>query len=134
MIDQESMNRLITSGLKSVTGCEVVKPISPTHPFHRIRISHLRSSGLKPEKAPIPMQMVRDISLCTRPGALQYREIRTMMRSTFALLAKDWLEEAGRIDLNDGGVVVQSVGIYLTETRCLQSDMSSGRDLMWCSR
>ena len=26
------------------------------------------------------------------------------------LLAKDWLEEAGRIDLNDGGVVVQSVG------------------------
>lgn len=27
-----------------------------------------------------------------------------------ALLAKDWLEESGRLELNDAGIVVRSVG------------------------
>ena len=50
------------------------------------------------EKAPIPMQMVRDISLCTRPGALQYREIRTMMRSTLPYWQKTgWKRQAESI-------------------------------------
>ena len=128
------MNRPITSGLKSVTGCEVVKSnIANAHLFHRIRISHLRSSGLKPKR-----HLFRCKWYEIYPSAPDLELYNTGNKDNdaqhIALLAKDWLEEAGRIDPNDGGVVVQKWGIYLTETRCLQSDMSSGRDLMWCSR
>lgn len=46
MIDQESMNRLITSGLKSVTGCEVVKSNianAPIPPYPYISFTIIRT-------------------------------------------------------------------------------------------
>lgn len=98
MIDQESMNRLITSGLKSVTGCEVVKSNianAPIPPYPYISFTIIRTET---GKGTYSDAMVRDISLCTRPGALQYREIRTMMRSTLPYWQKTgWKRQAESI-------------------------------------
>ena len=110
MIDQESMNRLITSGLKSVTGCEVVKSNianAPIPPYPYISFTIIRTETEKGTYSDangtryIPLHQTWSFTIQgNKDNDAQH----------IALLAKDWLEEAGRIDLNDGGVVVQSVG------------------------
>ena len=104
MIDQESMNRLITSGLKSVTGCEVVKSNianAPIPPYPYISFTIIRTETGKGTYSDangtryIPLHQTWSFTIQgNKDNDAQH----------IALLAKDWLEEAGRIDLNDGGV------------------------------
>lgn len=110
MIDQESMNLLITSGLKSVTGCEVVKSNianAPIPPYPYISFTIIRTETGKGTYSAV--DGVRYIPL-RQTWSFTVQGNKDNETQRIALLAKDWLEEAGRIILNDGGIVVQSVG------------------------
>ena len=111
MNGQKKVNLLITEGLKRVTGCEVVKANlagAPIPPYPYISFSILSmdtrkgtySMGDGQEKY-IPLTQTWS---CTVQGEDDDGTLEIAMK------ARDWLEEAGRILLGDGGVVVRKTG------------------------
>lgn len=110
MIDQKTINIMITEGLKEITGCEVVKanlagaPI-PDYPYISFTILNTDtrkgtySGGLAGKYIP-----ARQAWSLTVQGSDDDEAFR------IGLLSKDWFEEGGRRLLNDHGIVVESVG------------------------
>lgn len=109
MIDQKSINLIITEGLKTVTGCEVVKsnlagvPI-PSYPYISFSILNTETrKGTYSGKGKRYLSLTQTWSLTVQGDD----DDETMM---IALKARDWLEEAGRLELGDHGIIVQSAG------------------------
>ena len=110
MIDQKAINKLITKGLKEITGCEVVKanlagaPI-PDYPYISFTIlnTNTRKGTYSDGTAGkyIPARQTWSFSVQGSDDDETFR---------IGLLSKDWFEESGRRRLNDYGVVVESVG------------------------
>lgn len=108
MIEQKNINLVITEGLKAVTGCEVVK-------------SNLAGVPIPP----YPYISFSILSTETRRGTYSGKGVRYMpLTQTWsftvqgddddeamekAMEARDWLEEAGRLQLGDHGIIVQRV-------------------------
>ena len=110
MIDQEAMNRVITAGLKAATGCEVVKsnianaPI-PLYPYISFTVTRtVTETGTYSVESGARFIALHQTWSITVQGEKDNEAQR------LALLAKDWLEESGRLELNDAGIVVRSVG------------------------
>lgn len=109
MIDQKSINLIITEGLKTVTGCEVVKsnlagaPI-PSYPYISFSILNTENrKGTYSGKGKRYLPLTQTWSLTVQGDD----DDKTMM---IALKARDWLEEAGRLELGDHGIIVWSAG------------------------
>lgn len=109
MIDQKSINLIITEGLKTVTGCEVVKsnlagaPI-PSYPYISFSILNTETrKGTYSGKGTRYLPLTQTWSLTVQGDD----DDETMM---IALKARDWLEEAGRLELGDHGIIVRSAG------------------------
>lgn len=110
MIDQKTINIMITEGLKEITGCEVVKanlagaPI-PDYPY--ISFTILNTDTRKgtysggPAGKYIPARQAWSLTVQGSDDDEAFR---------IGLLSKDWFEEGGRRLLNDHGIVVESVG------------------------
>lgn len=110
MIDQEAMNRVITAGLKAATGCEVVKSNianAPIPPYPYISFTVIRTTTRKGTYG--VAGGVRTIGL-QQTWSITVQSEKDNETQRLALLARDWLEETGRQELNDAGIVVQSVG------------------------
>lgn len=110
MIDQKTINILITEGLKEITGCEVVKanlagaPI-PGYPYISFTILNTDTrKGTYSGGAAGKYIPARQTWSFTVQGSDDDETFR------IGLLSKDWFEESGRRLLNDHGVVVESVG------------------------
>lgn len=109
MIDQEAMNKVITAGLKAATGCEVVKSNIanaqiPPYPYISFTVTSTGTErgtyAFEPYKLFITLYQTWSITV-------QGNKDNEVQR--LALLAKDWLEESGRLELNDAGIVVRRV-------------------------
>lgn len=110
MIDQEKINILIADKLKEVTGCEVVKanmanaPIPP-YPYLSFTVLNTDTKkGTYSAAAGVKFMPLTQTWSFTVQGDKDNEAQRAAMK------AKDWLEETGRLYLNDHGIVVQSVG------------------------
>ena len=109
MIDQEKINVVITSGLKAVTGCEVIKsnlanaPIPP-YPYLSFTVTNTDT-----KKGTYSVAGSRYIPL-TQTWSLTVQSDKDNEAQSAAMKAKDWLEDTGRTYLADHGIVVQSVG------------------------
>lgn len=110
MIDQENTNFVIVEKLKEVTGCEVVKsnlsnaPL-PIYPY--ISFTILNTDTKKGTYGTYGTG--RFIGL-TQTWSFTVQSDKDSEAQRKAMLAKDWLEEAGRVYLADHGIVVQSAG------------------------
>lgn len=109
MIDQRNINLFITEGIKTVTGCEVVKsnlagaPI-PSYPYISFSILNTETrKGTYSGKGTRYLPLTQTWSF-TVQGDDDDEAMIT------ALKARDWLEEAGRLELGDHGIIVRSVG------------------------
>lgn len=109
MIDQKSINLIIAEGLKTVTGCEVVKsnlagaPI-PSYPYISFSILNTETrKGTYSSEGTRYLPLTQTWSLTVQGDD----DDETMM---IALKARDWLEEAGRLELGDHGIIVRSAG------------------------
>lgn len=109
MIEQTRINRVIAEGLKAVTGCEVVKanltkaPIPP-YPYISFSITQTetrRGTYSKGEKCYMPLSQTWSITV---QGENDDEALQKAME------ARDWLEEVGRLELADQGIVVSRVG------------------------
>lgn len=109
MINQKSINHMIVEGLKSETGCEVIKanisnaPI-PSYPY--ISFSILNAVT---KKGTYGVDGNRYIPL-TQTWSFTVQDDDDDEAFIKAMTARDWLEEAGAALLNENGIVVQSVG------------------------
>lgn len=110
MIDQEKINVDIAAGLKRATGCEVVKsnlanaPIPP-YPYISFTVlnTDTRKGTYSVSGGKRHMPIVQTWSFTVQGDKDNEAQLAAMR-------AKDWLEEAGRIYLNDRGIVIQGVG------------------------
>ena len=110
MIDQEAMNRVITAGLKAATGCEVVKSNianAPIPPYPYISFTVTRTATQKGTYG--VADGVRTIGL-QQTWSITVQSEKDNETQRLVLLARDWLEETGMQELNDAGIVVQSIG------------------------
>lgn len=109
MTEQKQINRVIAEGIKAVTGCEVVKanltkaPIPP-YPYISFSITQTetrKGTYSEGEKCYIPLSQTWSITV---QGENDDEALQKAME------ARDWLEEAGRLELADQGIVVGHVG------------------------
>lgn len=109
MIDQKSINIIIAEGLKEVTGCEVVKsnlagvPI-PEYPYISFTILN---TGTR--KGTYSGNGIRYMPL-TQTWSITIQDNDDDRAMITAMKARDWLEETGRLELSDFGIIVQNVG------------------------
>lgn len=109
MIDQRNINIVITEGLKGATGCEIVKSnlagnCIPPYPYISFTILNTEAgkgtySGTGMRYIPLKQ---------TWSFTVQGNDDDATLEA--AMAARDWMEEAGRLMLNDQGIVVQEVG------------------------
>lgn len=108
MIDQKSINIIITEGIKEITGCEVVKSNlagAPIPPYPYISFSILNTETRKGTYAG---KGTRYLPL-TQTWSFTVQGDDDDVTMITALKARDWLEEAGRLQLSDRGIIVQRV-------------------------
>lgn len=122
MIEQKTINVIITEGLRGITGCEIVKsnlagtPI-PSYPY--ISFTILNSDTRKGTYSVgvsgryIPVKQNWSFTVQGKDDDEAFR---------IALLAKDWLEETGRRQLGDQDVIVESVGAITNRDTFLTVD------------
>lgn len=109
MIDQKSINIIIAEGLKEVTGCEVVKsnlagvPI-PEYPYISFTILNTAT-----RKGTYSGKGIRYMPL-TQTWSITIQDNDDDRAMITAMKARDWLEETGRLELSDYGIIVQNVG------------------------
>ncbi|PNV62215.1 hypothetical protein C0033_08870 [Clostridium sp. chh4-2] len=110
MIDQEKINIVIAGGLNAVTGCEIVKSNlanARIPPYPYISFTVLNTDTKKGTYSVSGGQQYMPI---TQTWSFTVQGDRDNEAQMVAMKAKDWLEESGRLYLNDNGIVVQSVG------------------------
>lgn len=122
MMDQETINIVITERLKEVTGCEVVKANIadahiPPHPYISFSIlsTDTRKGTYSVDNGCRYMPLLQTWSFTVQGD-------RDNKAQLVAMMAKDWLEESGRTYLNDNGIVVQSVGAITNRDTLLTVD------------
>ena len=121
MIDQKNINLVITEGLKAVTGCDVVKsnlagaPI-PSYPYISFSILNtVTRKGTYSGKGARYMPLTQTWSF-----TVQGNDDDEALEK--AMAARDWLEETGRLELYDSGIIVQSVGAITSRDTLLTVD------------
>lgn len=110
MIDQEKINLLITAGINGVTGCEVVKANmanAPIPPYPYLSFTVLNTDT---KKGTYSAALGAKFMPLTQTWSFTIQGDKDNEAQLVAMKAKDWLEETGRLYLNDHGIVVQSVG------------------------
>lgn len=110
LIDQENINIIIAEGLSGATGCEVVKSNlanARIPPYPYISFTVLNTDTKKGTYSVSGGQRYMPFAQTWSLTAQGDDDNKTQLA---AMKAKDWLEEAGRLYLNDRGIVVQSVG------------------------
>lgn len=121
MIDQKKVNLVITEGIKAVTGCEVVKSNlagAPIPPYPYISFTILRTEtrkGTYSGKETRYMPLAQTWSFTVQGND----DDETM---DIAMEARDWLEETGRLELSDSGIIVQSVSALQNRDTMLTVD------------
>lgn len=108
MIEQIKINTIITEGLRRACGCEIVKSNTTAKmpPYPYISFTILTTEN---QKGTYSGQGVKTIPVkqtwsFTVQGHRDDEALETAMK------ARDWLEENGRLHLNDRGIVVQGIG------------------------
>lgn len=121
MIDQKNINLVITEGLKTVTGCEVVKSNlagAPIPPYPYISFTVLNTEtrkGTYSGKGMRYMPLTQTWSFTVQGND----DDETLEK---AMAARDWLEETGRLELYDSGIIVRSVGAITSRDTLLTVD------------
>lgn len=109
LIEQRQINLAITKALKDVTGCEVVKANlahAPIPPYPYISFSIIRTET---RKGTYSVEENRYISL-TQTWSITVQGDKDDETLEKAMAAHDWLEEAGRLELQEQGMVIESIG------------------------
>lgn len=122
MFDPERINLTITEGLKSAAGCEVMKanlirePIS-VYPYilYTILSTETKKGTCPAENGRRYMPLIQTWSFAALGAQDNEAELA-------AIKSKIWLEELGRNDLNDAGIVVQSVGPIMNRDTLLTDE------------
>lgn len=110
LIDQENINIIVAQGLGNATGCEVVKSNLanvriPTYPYISFTVLNTDT-----KKGTYSISNGQRYMPLTQTWSLTVQGDNDNKTQLAAMKAKDWLEEAGRLYLNDHGIVVQNVG------------------------
>lgn len=109
MIEQKQINLVITKALNDVTGCEVVKANlahAPIPPYPYLSFSIIRTET---RKGTYSVEGNRYISL-TQTWSITVQGKNDDETLEKAIAAHDWLEEAGRLTLQEQGIVIQHIG------------------------
>lgn len=108
MIEQVRINTIITEGLKRECGCEIIKsnttarmPPYPYLSFTILTTENRKGTYSGQGTRTIPVKQTWSFTV---QGDQDDETLETAMK------ARDWMEEAGRLHLNDRGIVVQSLG------------------------
>lgn len=110
MIDQKNINIIMARGLSDATGCEVVKSNlanARIPPYPYISFTVLNTDT---KKGTYSVSGGRQYMPLTQTWSLTVQGDDDNKTQLAAMKAKDWLEEAGRLYLDDHGIVVQDVG------------------------
>ena len=110
LIDQENIDIIIAWGLSNATGCEVVKSNLanariPNYPYISFTVLNTDT-----KKGTYSVSNGQRYMPLTQTWSLTVQGDNDNKTQLAAMKAKDWLEEAGRLYLNDHGIVVQNVG------------------------
>lgn len=117
MIEQVKINTIITEGLRRACGCEIVKsnttakmPPYPYISFTILTTENQKGTYSGQDVKAIPAKQTWSFTV---QGDRDDEALETAMR------ARDWLEENGRLHLNDRGIIVQSIGAITSRDNML---------------
>lgn len=110
MIEQEKINITVAAGMKKAVGCEVVKANTanariPPYPYISFTVLNTDT-----KKGTYSASKDRRYIPLTQTWSITVQSDKDNESQIKAIEVKDWLEETGRVFLNDHGIVVQKVG------------------------
>lgn len=121
MTNQKNINLVITEGLKAVTGCEVVKSNLagvPIAPYPYLSFTILNTETRKGTYSGTGKRFIPATQ--TWSFTVQGNDDDETLEK--AMAARDWLEETGRQELYDHGIVVQSISAITSRDTLLTVD------------
>lgn len=122
MIDQKNINIIMAQGLSDATGCEVVKSNlanARIPPYPYISFTVLNTDT---KKGTYSVSGGRRYMPLIQTWSLTVQGDDDNKTQLAAMKAKDWLEETGRLYLNDHGIVVQNTGAITNRDTLLTTE------------
>ncbi len=111
MIDIEGMRETVARGLKAYLGCPVVRAnqnaAPPAYPYLSYTVTTPASENRGTYGEYDDGKTAKDFTATMSVTALSDKDIESV---TLAVKAREWLDYAGSVYLDDNGVIVESVG------------------------